>query len=280
MDLSKTGKTIAKLRRSAGFTQASLAEKLGISDKAVSKWERGIAFPDTSILNELCILLDTDMESILYGHEQSNHWIGVLVLDNAIPADTIVYNKPLIHYLIAQFLLVGIKEIKVIGKCSPIQLGGVKIAVTPELNQRFTENLFVIYGNQFIYGPNLTKHFMRAMSRDGITVIAAMKAKGDYGLSVDSNRRAILSDEHSINKYYALPYVFDSKNREVDCFDNVISHRVNAETMVRGMIHFNLNSFETVYQMAGFVKMMEENTGEKIADLEEIIKRRKISVNQ
>ena len=56
MDLSKTGKTIAKLRRSAGFTQASLAEKLGISDKAVSKWERGITFPDTSILNELCIL--------------------------------------------------------------------------------------------------------------------------------------------------------------------------------------------------------------------------------
>ena len=280
MDLNKTGKTIAKLRRSAGFTQASLAEQLGISDKAVSKWERGIAFPDTSILNELCILLDTDMESILYGHEQSNHWIGVLVLDNAIPADTIVYNKPLIHYLISQFLLVGIKEIRVIGKCSPIQLGGVKIAVTPELNQRFMENLFVIYGNQFIYGPNLTKHFMRAMSRDSITVIAAMKAKGDYGLSVDSNRRAILSDEHSINKYYALPYVFDSKNREVDCFDNVISHRVNAETMVRGMIHFNLNSFETVYQMAGFVKMMEENTGEKIADLEEIIKRRKISVNQ
>ena len=90
MDLSKTGKTIAKLRRAAGFTQASLAEKLGISDKAVSKWERGITFPDTSILNELCILLDTDMESILYGHEQSNHWIGVLVLDNAIPADTIV----------------------------------------------------------------------------------------------------------------------------------------------------------------------------------------------
>lgn len=280
MDLSKTGKTIAKLRRSAGFTQASLAEKLGISDKAVSKWERGIAFPDTSILNELCILLDTDMETILYGHEQSNHWIGVLVLDNAIPADTIVYNKPLIHYLISQFLLVGIREIKVIGECNPIQLDSVKITVTPELNQRFTENLFVIYGNQFLYGPNLTKHFMRAMSRDSITVIAAMKAKGDYGLSVDSNRRAVLSDEYSINKYFALPYVFDSKNREVDCFDNVISHRVNAETMVRGMIHFNLNSFETVYQMAGFVKMMEENTGEKIADLEELIKRRKISVNQ
>lgn len=274
MDLSKTGKAIAKLRRSAGFTQASLAEKLGISDKAVSKWERGIAFPDTSILNQLCILLDTDMETILYGHEQSDHWIGVLVLDDSIPAETIVYNKPLIHYLISQFLLAGIKEIRVIGKCSPIQLDGARITVTPELNQRFTENLFVIYGNQFLYGPNLTKHFMRAMSRDSITVIAAMKAKGNYGLNVDSNRRAVLSDEYNINKYYALPYVFDSKNREVDSFENVLKHPINAETMVRGMVHFNVDSYDKVYQMAGFIKMMEENTGERIADIEDIVRRR------
>lgn len=41
MNLKLTGKTIAQLRKAAGFTQASLAEKLGISDKAISKWERG-----------------------------------------------------------------------------------------------------------------------------------------------------------------------------------------------------------------------------------------------
>lgn len=276
MDLSKTGKTIAKLRRSAGFTQASLAEKLGISDKAISKWERGVAFPDTSILNQLCILLDTDMESILYGHEQSDHWTGILVLDNAIPADTVVYNKPLIHYLISQFLLVGIKDIRIIGKCASIKLDGVKISVTPELNQQFTENLFVVYGNQFLYGPNLTKHFMRAMSRNNITVIAAMKAKGDYGLSVDSNRKAVLSDEYSINKYYALPYVFYSKNREMNSFENVLKHQINAETMVRGMVHFNVDSYDKVYQMAGFIKMMEEYTGEIIADIADIVRRRLI----
>ena len=170
----------------------------------------------------------------------------------------------------------GIREIKVIGEYNPIQLDSVKITVTPELNQRFTENLFVIYGNQFLYGPNLTKHFMRAMSRDSITVIAAMKAKGDYGLSVDSNRRAVLSDEYSINKYFALPYVFDSKKRVVDCFENVLKHQINAETMVRGMVHFNVNSYDKAYQMAGFIKMMEENTGEKIADIDDIVRRRMI----
>lgn len=205
MDLVSTGKTIAKLRKSAGLTQASLAEKLGISDKAISKWERGMAFPDTSILNELCILLDTDIESILYGCKQSDDWLGILILDKAIPAETLVFNKPLIHYLLSQFLLVGIREIVVVGKCEPIQFDGINISCVPELNQQFTKKLFIIYGNQFLYGPNLTKHFMRAMSRDAITVIAAMKAKGNYGLYVDSNRKGILSDEPNANKYYALP---------------------------------------------------------------------------
>ena len=97
MDLSSSGKTIAKLRKSAGFTQASLAERLGISDKAVSKWERGMSFPDTSLLNRLCILLDTDIESILYGQEQSNHGMGILILDKNISPEIIVYNLSLIH---------------------------------------------------------------------------------------------------------------------------------------------------------------------------------------
>ena len=274
MDLSSSGKTIAKLRKSAGFTQASLAERLGISDKAVSKWERGMSFPDTSLLNRLCILLDTDIESILYGQEQSNHGMGILILDKNISPEIIVYNKPLIHYLISQFLLVGIREIVIVGKCIPLQLKDIKITIVPTLNQRFTKNKFVIYGNQFLYGPNLTKHFMRAMSRKSLTVIAAMKAKGDYALKVDNDRKAVLSNEFNINKYYALPYVFNTNVEKIRPFEEIVNERVNVETMVRGMVHFNLNCFEKLYEMAGFIRMMEENTGETIADITDIVERR------
>lgn len=274
MDLSSSGKTIAKLRKSAGFTQASLAERLGISDKAVSKWERGMSFPDTSLLNRLCILLDTDIESILYGQEQSNHGMGILILDKNISPEIIVYNKPLIHYLISQFLLVGIREIVIVGKCIPLQLKDIKITIVPTLNQRFTKNKFVIYGNQFLYGPNLTKHFMRAMSRKSLTVIAAMKAKGDYALKVDNDRKAVLSNEFNINKYYALPYVFNTNVEKIRPFEEIVNERVNVETMVRGMVHFNLNCFEKLYEMAGFIRMMEENTGKKIADITDIVERR------
>ena len=50
----KIGKFIAECRKKANLTQIQLAEKLGITDKAVSKWERGVAMPDTSIMLELC----------------------------------------------------------------------------------------------------------------------------------------------------------------------------------------------------------------------------------
>ena len=49
MDQLKIGKFIADCRKQKNLTQMQLAEKLGITDKAISKWERGIAMPDTSI---------------------------------------------------------------------------------------------------------------------------------------------------------------------------------------------------------------------------------------
>lgn len=50
MDQIKTGKFIASLRKEKGFTQVSLANRLGISDKTVSKWERGKAMPESDTL--------------------------------------------------------------------------------------------------------------------------------------------------------------------------------------------------------------------------------------
>lgn len=54
MDLIKIGKYIASKRKALGLTQVQLAEKLGKSDKSVSKWERGICLPDVSVYIELC----------------------------------------------------------------------------------------------------------------------------------------------------------------------------------------------------------------------------------
>lgn len=67
MDLQKTGTLIAKLRREQSLTQKALANKLGISPKTVSKWERAQGFPDVSCLAELSEIFSVDVKKLLEG---------------------------------------------------------------------------------------------------------------------------------------------------------------------------------------------------------------------
>lgn len=67
MDQDKTGKFISSLRKEQGFTQAELAEKLGITDRAVSKWETGKCLPDAGIMVELCEILGISVNELLTG---------------------------------------------------------------------------------------------------------------------------------------------------------------------------------------------------------------------
>jgi transcriptional regulator with XRE-family HTH domain/predicted RNA-binding Zn-ribbon protein involved in translation (DUF1610 family) len=67
MDQLKIGKFIAERRKNKNLTQSQLAEKLSITDKAVSKWERGLAMPDSSIMLELCNLLGISVNELLNG---------------------------------------------------------------------------------------------------------------------------------------------------------------------------------------------------------------------
>ena len=69
MDQVKIGKFIASCRKEHGMTQAVLAEKLGISDRAVSKWETGKSMPDSGIMLELCKLLKINVNELLSGEK-------------------------------------------------------------------------------------------------------------------------------------------------------------------------------------------------------------------
>jgi transcriptional regulator with XRE-family HTH domain/DNA-directed RNA polymerase subunit RPC12/RpoP len=67
MDQEKIGKFIAACRKERGLTQAVLAEKLGITDRAVSKWERGKGLPDVSLMPELCGILKININELFTG---------------------------------------------------------------------------------------------------------------------------------------------------------------------------------------------------------------------
>lgn len=84
MDQVKIGKFIADRRKKANYTQMQLAEKLGITDRAISKWETGKTLPDSSIMLELCEILGITVNDLLSGE--------VVKMDN--------YNKELENKLI------------------------------------------------------------------------------------------------------------------------------------------------------------------------------------
>ncbi len=87
MNQLKIGRFIADCRKEKNFTQMQLAEKLGITDKAISKWERGIATPDSSIMLELCGILGISVNELLSGEkismENNNQTNQQLLLDMA-----------------------------------------------------------------------------------------------------------------------------------------------------------------------------------------------------
>ena len=84
MDQVKIGKFIAERRKNANLTQMQLAEMLGITDRAVSKWETGKAMPDSSLMLELCKILGISVNDLLSGE--------VVTMDN--------YNKEMENKLL------------------------------------------------------------------------------------------------------------------------------------------------------------------------------------
>jgi len=66
MDAVKTGTLIAALRKEKGYTQKELAAMLNVTDKAVSKWERGLNFPEITLLEQIAQALDTSVIHLLF----------------------------------------------------------------------------------------------------------------------------------------------------------------------------------------------------------------------
>ena len=69
MSQNKIGEFIQQSRKAKGFTQKDLGDRIGVSDKTISKWDNGNSIPDTSILNELCATLDINVNELLSGEK-------------------------------------------------------------------------------------------------------------------------------------------------------------------------------------------------------------------
>ena len=95
MNYEKIGEFIALKRKEKNLTQKDLAKKIGVTDKAVSRWETGLGCPDVSILEILSDELDVSILELLKGREIENEVIKVTEADDYIK-DTFKTTKKII----------------------------------------------------------------------------------------------------------------------------------------------------------------------------------------
>ncbi len=99
MDQIKIGKFIAECRKKKKLTQAELAEKLNVTDRAISKWETGKTMPDSNIMLELCNILGINVNELLCGEtidkEQKEEQLNELIIQMATNEER--YHKRLLH---------------------------------------------------------------------------------------------------------------------------------------------------------------------------------------
>ena len=98
--MSDVGNIIKEHRIRAGFTQNDLAAVLHVTDKAISKWERGICLPDVTLMPKLSLLLDVDLEVFISQTIEQDKWVGLIDIQNC-DFSQIVYDKPLVYYLLS-----------------------------------------------------------------------------------------------------------------------------------------------------------------------------------
>ena len=104
MNNQKTGKFIAELRKAKNLTQKALATQLFVSDRAVSKWERGLSFPDIGLIEKLARILEVSISEVLNGEKIDN--INQEKSDEIIKESLPLFKKQYLKNLIATIIII------------------------------------------------------------------------------------------------------------------------------------------------------------------------------
>lgn len=309
MDAVRIGKAIQFLRKKAGYTQLELAERLVVSDKAVSRWERGIGVPDVSLLRRISIILDTDIDSLLEGtvavHDDS--WKGLLYAD--FPVDTIIHDKPLIDYLLSYFLLSKVRDIIVFAKKAQLDFMlsrygtgeslGINLtffeadseaSITIEKHKDIfaSRSVMAVYGPCVLYGVDLTRFLQRGMLGDeGVKTLLTVKDDERAEVFMNDAKAVMRSAENSISTRYhycMLPFLFsrDGIGKLLGQYHSVEGlvqqlidrERLFAEALDKGYVDFNITSDEEAHVASTFIGIVQRQTKTSVCCPREIAARR------
>ena len=255
------GNIIAELRREAGYTQKTLAEALNITDKAISKWERGLSLPDVALLPKLSAILDADIELLLREGtiRSKKEWAGLIDL-RGYEGDLarIVYDKPMVYFVLAHFLLMDIHDVYVLGRME-IQswlewkvLKQIGFRFHPNPDELPKQNIMIMQRPCFLFGSDLTRRYQSAMSTDKITRLCPV--------------------------WDITPFLFCPAEYTFMYFKNPAYLHKNAviRSLGRGMICLPMDTPDQINDVAAFVRIYQANTGLLLEDIQDIAERKKL----
>lgn len=170
MQNNKVGNLIRKLRKEQDMTQKQLADKMNISDKAVSKWERGLGLPDISLISELTDLLGADLQRLLEGNMVPNDFV------NGNMKNTKYYVCPICHNIT---FCTGETEVSCCAKKLNVQ-AMIKAKESEKLNVQVIEKDWYITSNHTMTKEHYIS-FIAFITGDRIQII---KQYPEWNLSV------------------------------------------------------------------------------------------------
>lgn len=215
MNQIEIGKLIAQKRIEKGLTQKQLAECLFVTDKAVSKWERGISMPDLNSIAKLASLIDIDAEAFIPVSLKPEEWIGIICVNEK---DDIfkrnLCGQTVFEYLVSYFLLFGIKHVFI--KCSDEEfienLNLTKYGFVIHLNESILNKKSIcISDNLLLVGANLTRKFQNFMALETNVDIIFNDKKIPISLEGFNDRK-----EKQLGNGY-ICRIMDSKNFDDIC---------------------------------------------------------------
>lgn len=254
--MNETGRMIQELRAKAGFTQRTLADALHITDKAVSKWERGICLPDVSLLPKLSLLLDVDLDVLISKSIEQEIWVGFIDIQGC-DFSQVIYDKPLVDYLLIHYLLLGITDIYVLSEERNQKFlqsqRYVELGFHFSFNPPNSANMMIINRPWFVFGSDLTQQFQGAMLSERNTKL------------VPENQEPVFFFSHGDD------YLTDSKN-----FVKTAAKR----TLGRGMVCVDMSNQDKLLDVANFVRIYQQNSGLFIGKLDEVINHKSVEAMQ
>lgn len=245
MGLEKNGKLISDCRKLKGYTQKQLADALFVTDKAVSKWERGLSAPDHSLISKLASILDIDVEFLMQNASDiETNWCGLLEIDNK----ELLYKEKLngqflILHMLAYFALLGIKQIEIhcddeqFIKSLKLEKYGFDVLINNSFNSK---KVMKIDGYFFLFGANMTRLLKYMMS---------------------SERNTTITIDDCVIPIRLINRDYDKQDFDVKKFG-------------RGYLYKRIDSKKDLLDCENLVKTIQKNLSFKINDLTGIIQNR------